>query len=135
MFQVTEGVLPDRGGERRARTKLKTFNATRPYTGRGVSRLILSSPAPSLARRLVAIPRHRMSPPPSPGPGASEDDSSHPSCASQPATPSYILYGVSIRFLRRRILEYSFLSFMNRSVFIGKRKNIFFSTFYSWQPF
>lgn len=39
----------DRGGGRRARTKLmfKPFDAARPYTGRGVSRLILSSPAPS----------------------------------------------------------------------------------------
>lgn len=89
--------LPDLagGGGRRARTELnrfKPFAATRPYTGRGVSRLTLS-PAPNFS--LVAgSPRHQMSPPPSSG--ASEDDSCHPRCASPSRlAPAYILYGVS----------------------------------------
>lgn len=95
-FVVKLSTWPDRGGGWRARTDLnrfKPFAATRPYTGRGVSRLILS-PAPDFA--LVAgIPRHCYSPPPE---GATAEHRRERRWLMSPSVRQpqpYILYGVS----------------------------------------
>lgn len=111
--RCSEGVLPDRGGGRRARTKLrfKPFAATRRYTGRGVSRLILAGAAAVFsARRSVSARRHRMSPPSVPARRWLTSPPRAPTSRRAPFRIRYLLYGVSIRFPRRRTPKYSFLS-------------------------